>query len=59
MAFTTCIKTIYNTELPSSNIFPNNNENITDEDELYNDVLAKSYKTLYLKLTEEYKVIET
>lgn len=53
MAFPTLFKEMFNIELPSSNIFPNDNGNASDEAELSDDTLAEAYKTLYLKYTEE------
>lgn len=49
MAFPTHFKDIYNTKLSSANIFPNDNGDISDENELSDDALTEAYKTLNLK----------
>lgn len=48
VTFTTHVKEISSTELPSANVFPNDNKNITDEYKLFDDTFVKSYKILYL-----------
>lgn len=40
------------------NEFPNDNENASHEDELYNDALVEAYKSLYLKWIEGSQVIK-
>lgn len=51
ISFTTFIKKNSNLE------FPSDNEDISDDD-LYDDALDETYKTFYIKWTEESQVIE-
>ncbi|XP_050895576.1 uncharacterized protein LOC127102218 [Lathyrus oleraceus] len=48
MVFTTRVKESSNFELLNNDVFPDNNENVSDDD-LSNDALVESYKTPYVK----------
>lgn len=58
MTLTTQITKTINTESIISNASINDNERISDEDELYKGILIESYKNLYLKWTGESQVLK-
>lgn len=57
MVFTTRVKESSNFELLNNDVFPDNNENVSDDD-LSNDALVESYKTPYVKWIEESQIVE-
>lgn len=58
VAFTSIFKDVFYTGLFSVNVFPSDNWNACDKDEVSYDAFAEAYKTIYLKCTEESQLIE-